>query len=103
MFSTQTGGQIGAPTALTLAPSVKAITKPTTVTVRGRHTGAVGGERVIVTAGGFGSQVKTVAANGSFTLSFRLKKATTFVAHWGGDGVRQGDGSPVVTVPLRQG
>jgi hypothetical protein len=40
----------------------------------------------------------TVAANGTFTITRRLEATTYVVAQWAGDGVRDGDGSDVLTV-----
>ena len=40
-----------------------------------------------------------VAANGSYTTSWRVGRGTTsFVAQWAGDFRSMGDGSPVLTV-----
>lgn len=101
VLTTTTGGAAGIPSVLGLTPSPRTITRRTTVTITGRLRPASGGERVAVTASGQGVRFATVASSGTFSLSFTISKTTTFVAHWAGDGIRQGDGSPVITVTRR--
>ncbi|MFN8108879.1 MAG: hypothetical protein U0Y82_03410 [Thermoleophilia bacterium] len=98
VFTSTTHGVAGTATVLGLKPSKSTITRPTTVTITGRLRPALGGETVHVTAAGFPMKTATVSAAGTFSLQYRVRRTTTFVAHWWGDGARQGDGSPVVTV-----
>ncbi len=97
VFSTATGGQAGAPTTLTLKPSVKAITKADDGH-RSRSPHRSGRRRA---RHRHRQRFRLTGHNGrrqrQLQLSFRLK-TTTFVAYWGGNGVRQGDGSSVVSV-----
>jgi hypothetical protein len=55
----------------------------------------------VLYAKGFKPRAITVASGGSFTSLYRLRRTTTFVAQWAGDGVRDGDGTPVLTVGRR--
>jgi len=101
LFTSTSGGAQGTPTVLGLTPSRKTFKRRATVTFTGRLRPALGGERVVVSASGFAPRSVTVSSGGTFSLSYRVTRTTTFVAHWGGDGIRQGDGSPVITVTRR--
>jgi hypothetical protein len=39
---------------------------------------------------------------GTFTARYRLKRDTTFVAQWAGDGARDGDGTRALEVARRR-
>ena len=73
----------------------------------GTLTGAVGGEQVIVSrrqdsGGSWQHQVVIAGANGgSFTTSWRIAGASTFVAQWAGDSGRPGLGSKVLRIAVR--
>jgi hypothetical protein len=101
VFTTTTGGTAGTPSTLTLRASARVIRRPTAVTVTGRLRPAEGRERVFVSAGAAGRRVVTAASDGRFSAAFRLRATTRVVAHWGGDGVRAGAGSAVLTVRRR--
>jgi photosystem II stability/assembly factor-like uncharacterized protein len=103
LLTTTTGGRVQTPSVLSIRTSMRAIRRTTAVTVAGRLHGAKGGEQVTLYASGFPARTLTVASNGSFTSFFRLKRTTTFVAQWAGDGVRDGDGTPALTVERRSG
>jgi photosystem II stability/assembly factor-like uncharacterized protein len=103
VFTTTSGGAAGTPSALSIRASARRIRRAATVTVTGRLPGAAGGEQVTLYASGFRPRTLTVASTGSFTSVFRLRKTTTFVAQWAGDGVRNGDGTPRLTVRRRRG
>ncbi|MDX6714730.1 MAG: hypothetical protein QOH30_1288 [Baekduia sp.] len=99
VLTTTSGGLVGTPSVLTIKASPRAISgRTTTVTVTGRLPGANGGEVVMLYATGFPARTLTVSSGGSFTSLYRLKRATTFVAQWAGDGVRDGDGTPALVV-----
>lgn len=102
VLTTTSGGAIGMPAALAVKPSARLIRKEATVTMAGRLSAAQGGEQVTLYATGFPARTLTVASGGSFTSVYRLKRTTTFVAQWAGDGVRDGDGTQAVTVELRR-
>jgi len=101
VLTTTTGGSTGTPSVLSIRASKRVILKPTVVTVTGRLAGATGGEQVALYARGFPARILTVSSGGSFTSLYRLRRTTTFVAQWAGDGVRDGDGTPVLKVRRR--
>lgn len=101
VFVTTTGGAAATASVLTLRTTRAAFRRPTVVTLRGSLRPAGGGETVVV-VGSDGSTRRTrVASSGSFTVAVRVRATTSFVAQWGGDGDRSGDGSPVVTIRRR--
>jgi photosystem II stability/assembly factor-like uncharacterized protein len=110
LFATTSGGQIGNPSTLTIKASSKRVKKNTVIKVTGKLSPNSGGERVTVLARQTGaksgtnwvSQERTVAANGTFTTSWKIKKGTIFIARWSGDSARDGDGAPAVTVKLKK-
>lgn len=72
--------------------------RPTSITIRGRLRGAQGGEQVTLYTSGAPARVLTVASSGSFTATLTVRRTTTFVAQWAGDGLRSGDGTPALVV-----
>lgn len=101
IFTTATGGRTAVASVLTLKASRRTIRRPATITVTGRLAGATGGEQVTLHASAFAPRVLTVASNGSFSTTIRIKRTTTFVAQWAGDGVRSGDGTRALVVRRR--
>jgi len=101
LFTSATGGATGTPSVVGLTPSARTFRRRANVVLTGRLRPALGGERVVVTASGLPVRTAVVSSGGTFSLSYRVTRTTTFVAHWGGDGIRQGDGSPVITVTRR--
>jgi photosystem II stability/assembly factor-like uncharacterized protein len=101
VFTTQAGGVAGTRSTLVLRTATPVIRRTRTVTVTGRLRPAVGRETVVVSAGALGRRTVTVGADGRFTLRYRLGATTRVVAHWGGDGVRAGAGSAVLTIRRR--
>ena len=72
----------------------------------GKLSPAEGGEQVVVSMRGaklskWRQQTVTVAANGSFTTSWKVSATSYFVAQWSGDDTRAGDGSKLLTVKVR--
>ncbi len=108
-FATSTGGTIGSASTLTIKSSARKVKRNTTIKVTGKLSPAVGGERVSVVARAVGAkngspwviQDVTVAANGTFTTRWKVKKPTIFTARWSGDSGHDGDGANAVTVKLK--
>jgi photosystem II stability/assembly factor-like uncharacterized protein len=110
LFATANGGQIGNASTLTIKASSKKVKKNTVIKVTGKLSPNSGGERVTVLARqagaksgtGWVSQERTVAANGTFTTSWKIKKGTVFIARWSGDSARDGDGAPAISVKVKK-
>jgi photosystem II stability/assembly factor-like uncharacterized protein len=101
-LTTVSGGSVGVASTLTIRPSTRRFTRvPSVVTITGRLTDARGGEQVALHATGFPARTITVSSGGSFTALYRLRRTTTFVAQWAGDGVRDGDGTLPLVVERR--
>ncbi|MGH2907103.1 MAG: YCF48-related protein [Solirubrobacterales bacterium] len=109
LFATTSNGQIGKPSNLTIKASSKKVKRNTVIKVTGKLAPNSGGERVTVLARTIGakggtnwaSQERTVAANGTFTTSWKVKKPTIFIARWSGDSGHDGDGAKAIVVRLR--
>ena len=101
VYTTTTGGRTAVPSTLTISASRKVIRRAATVTVTGRLKGATGGEPVTLYATGFAARELTVSSGGTFTATYRLKRTTTLVAQWPGDGVRTGDGTTALRIVRR--
>jgi photosystem II stability/assembly factor-like uncharacterized protein len=114
LFFTQSGGDAGAATALTLRTAKRSYTKKQfkkangRVTVSGSIPGAVGGEQIVVSrrdlrGTGWVHQIVTAGANGgSFTTSWKIKRTSVFVAQWAGDSGRRGAGSVPLTISVQR-
>ncbi|MFY9264471.1 MAG: YCF48-related protein [Solirubrobacterales bacterium] len=110
IFSTSTGGGLGRPSSLTLRGSARKIKRNATVTISGKLAPVLAGARVTVVGRPAGaksgtrwiSQEVTVAANGSFTTRWKLKRAYVFLARWSGDSSHDGDGTKTVIVKVRR-
>lgn len=105
LFRTTSGGDAGDASTLTVKPSKKKLKKRGKAKLNGKLSPASGGEDVVVSARAKGStswssKTVEVAANGTFTVTFKVKKETIFVAQWAGDDDRNGDGSTVATVKV---
>ena len=113
-FTTSSGGEVaGARASLTLSTSKPSLTKRklrslhSRVTVNGTLTGAIGGERVVVSrrnlaGGAWQHQTVVAGANGgAFTSSWRVSASSVFVAQWSGDSGRPGLGSKALTLKIR--
>jgi photosystem II stability/assembly factor-like uncharacterized protein len=113
LFFTGTGGSAGSPSTLRISAAPAKLTKKRlhrshgAVTISGTLSGAVGGERIQVSArplngGAWSSVVATAGANGgSFSARFRIRSSEVFVAQWAGDSGRAGAGSQALTVKVR--
>ena len=106
LLFTTTRGAAGKPSSLTVTTKKRKLSKSAGITVTGRLSPAAGNEQVTVSYRAPGRsfwrhQTVKVAANGSYTTSWRVAKGTnTFVAQWAGDFRSQGDGSSVLTVKV---
>jgi photosystem II stability/assembly factor-like uncharacterized protein len=109
LFHTTTGGEQGRDTQLTISTSTRSFRKSSAnVRIRGRLNPAVPGADVLVSArSADGTSWNTrlappVSTNGTFTITFKIRKTTYFVAQWAGDADNNGDGSGVLTVRKRR-
>jgi photosystem II stability/assembly factor-like uncharacterized protein len=112
LFFTGSGGDAGAPSPLKIKASPSKFTKKKLksskkkVTVSGTLTGAIGGERVTISARAVNgtqwtSRTVTAGANGgSYSATFNIKSASVFVAQWAGDSGRNGAGTSPLTVKV---
>jgi photosystem II stability/assembly factor-like uncharacterized protein len=112
-FFTGSGGDAGAPSSLTLKATPRSFTKAALrkahgkITISGKLAGAVGGERVTISARGFRgpqwtSRTVTAGANGgSFSATFTITGRAVFVGQWAGDSGRAGVGSKPLLVTVR--
>lgn len=109
LFSTTTGGAIGAASTLTIKSSARKVKRKSTIKITGKLSPAVGGEQVSVVARPVGAkngtrwtvQEVSVDANGRFTTRWKIKKPTIFIARWSGDSGHDGDGSTAVIVKIK--
>jgi photosystem II stability/assembly factor-like uncharacterized protein len=106
LFSTSTGGDAGTPSKLTLRTKKRKLRKAATIKITGRLSPPEGGEQAVVSmreARGkkWSSRRVTIASNGSFTTSWKVKRTSIFVAQWIGDDDRAPDGSSVLTVTVK--
>jgi photosystem II stability/assembly factor-like uncharacterized protein len=98
VLTTTTGGSVGTASVLSIKPTPRVARGRGDVTITGRLAGALGGEQVTLYATKLPTRTLTVSSSGTFTARYRLKRETTFVAQWAGDGVRDGDGTPALVV-----
>jgi photosystem II stability/assembly factor-like uncharacterized protein len=106
LLYSNSGGDFGGKSDLTITAPKTKYSKPVGITVTGKLKPASGGERVTVSwrrpgSTSWQSQTTKAAANGAFTTSWRPQKGTNlFVAQWAGDFRSQGDGSKVLTITV---
>jgi photosystem II stability/assembly factor-like uncharacterized protein len=112
LFFTGTGGDAGAPSPLKIKATPSKFTKRTLkktkgkVTISGTLAGAIGGERVTISARAingvdWSSRTVTAGANGgSFSATFNIKNPAVFVAQWAGDSGRNGAGTAPLSVKV---
>jgi photosystem II stability/assembly factor-like uncharacterized protein len=112
LFSTASGGDRGRRSMLRITTTKRRLARARSVAVKGRLRPAEGGEQVIVSMtaadprlrqGSTDWNYKTarVAADGSFTTIWKVRKTSVFVAQWPGDGVRRSAGSKAVKVRMK--
>ena len=108
IFSTTTGGDAGVRTSLRLRRH-RALVRPGRVTVSGVLRPASGDEEVVVSKAianwrhrrgdiDWGFKVARVRADGSFKVSWPVRRTSLFVAQWTGDGRRMSAGSRALKV-----
>jgi photosystem II stability/assembly factor-like uncharacterized protein len=105
LFATATGGDQGAASTLTLRSNKRRLRRRGSVKVGGRLRPPEGGERVVVamrSGGRWTRKAVVVAANGTFTTTWRLRRSALFVAQWRGDDDRRGAGTGAVKVSVRR-
>jgi photosystem II stability/assembly factor-like uncharacterized protein len=103
LFASDTGGDQGADSALTIKTRKRTLRKTSLIRVTGKLDPADGGERVVVAmrAGGrWTSKEEQVASNGTFTTTWRVRRTSAFVAQWRGDDDHMGDGSAPLKVKV---
>lgn len=113
LFFTNSGGDAGTPSTLTIATKSARLTKKKlrrahgVIRIDGVLKGAQGGEQIVVSrrnlAGGqWQHQTATAGANGgSFTTTWHVSASSVFVAQWAGDSGRASLGSTVLRVNVR--
>jgi photosystem II stability/assembly factor-like uncharacterized protein len=113
LFFTNSGGDAGAISTLTIATKTKTLTRKQlrrargSVRIAGVLKGAQGGEQIVVSrrnlaGGAWQHQTATAGANGgSFTTTWHVGASSVFVAQWAGDSGRASLGSPVLRLTVR--
>ena len=104
LYATRTGGDVGSARGLNLTTRGRVLARVGTAIVRGRLASTTGGEQVVVSTlsrGRWTSKTVPVAANGSFSASFRVRGRTVFVAHALGNADFAGAGTRPLTVGVR--
>ena len=101
IFTTVTGGSRNTPSTLTLTTKTRVVRAGTRVLLTGRLTPGRGGEHIAISTSDGRTRPTAAGADGRFSTTLLVTKTTTFVAQWGGDAARDGDGSPVLTVRRR--
>lgn len=102
-FATNSGGNGGTASVLTIRANSRRVRRGAPVTISGRLRPAKGGEFVEVAMrsnGRWTGKFVRVASNGTFTALFRARSESQFVAQWRGDDARRGDGTPALTVTI---
>ena len=105
LFFTNTGGDKGGDTALTISATPPSVgRKARTVKLSGKLTPAVSGANVVLSARRQGNDrwnvigVAKVSSSGTFTSSVRVRITTQVVAQWSGDAAHDGAGSRALTI-----
>jgi photosystem II stability/assembly factor-like uncharacterized protein len=113
LFFTNSGGDAGAPSALTISTKITRLAKRklrrlhNTISVDGVLAGAQGGEQIIVSrrnlAGGSWQHQTAVAGvnGGSFTTIWHVTGSSLFVAQWAGDSGRASVGTKLLRLTVR--
>jgi photosystem II stability/assembly factor-like uncharacterized protein len=113
LFFTNTGGDAGASSSLTIATKSTHLRKHKlrrahgVIRIDGVLKGAQGGEQIVVSrrslsGGSWQHQTATAGANGgSFTTTWHASSSSVFVAQWAGDSGRASLGSRVLRVTVR--
>ena len=107
LFRTDTGGNLGDVSAITVKPSVRRLRRAGRVRLTVQLNPSVSGVRVGLFARSGRSTRWTLVQSGLTTagklvVDARVRATTRFIAQWPGDADRNGDGSPITTVTLRR-
>ena len=105
LLYTNTGGDRGADTTLTLAAQPRTIgRKARTVKLTGKLAPAAAGATVVISARAESASAwrvvdtPKVSSSGTFTSSIRVRATTDVVAQWSGDASHDGDGSKTLVI-----
>jgi photosystem II stability/assembly factor-like uncharacterized protein len=102
---TEDGGKAGAASRLRLSTPDRTVPRGTKIEIKGRLSGAEGGEDVEVrvrrrTGRGWREIDVTPKRNGKFSFQRRIRQPMVFVAQWEGDQDSDGDGSRPLVVQV---
>ena len=107
LFRTDTGGDLGDVSAITVKPSTKRLRRAGAVRVTVQLAPSVSGVPVALFQRSGKSTRWTLVRQGlttagKLTVDTRARATTRYVAQWYGDADRNGDGSPIATVTVRR-
>ena len=107
LFRTDTGGDLGDVSTITVKPSVRRLRKAGRVRLTVQLAPSVSGARVALFARSGRSTRWSlvddgVTTAGKLVVDTRVRATTRYVAQWFGDADRNGDGSPVTTVTVKR-
>jgi photosystem II stability/assembly factor-like uncharacterized protein len=105
MFRTDTGGDLGTASALTLSTKTRRLARRAKIRVAGRMAPASPGAPVSVSIRELGSgtwrrQIVPVRSDGTFATNWTVRRSSVFVAQWAGDQGLNSDGSPPLSVTV---
>lgn len=103
LFGTDSGGEAGRRSRLSLESSARTVRRGKRVRVSGRLRPASGGEFVVVSmrsGNRWARRPVRVASNGAFSSMWRIRRPSYFVAQWSGDDARRGDGTAALDVRI---
>ena len=108
MFATDSGGDAGQESTLSITTRTRRIPKAGRVTLTGRLAPTAAGERIDVAMRQFNSAnwkhaTATIRSDGTYSITFKVKRTSYFVAQWDGAANRDSDGTPVLRVRVRRG
>lgn len=104
LYATSVGGDIGAPSVLTLSAKPRTPKRGRQLIVSGRLRPADGGEEIVVSRllrGRWAHRLATAAANGTFLTRWRAEKGAVYVAQALGDADHRGAGTKPLLVKVR--
>ena len=107
LFFTNSGGNQGARSKVEIKTKRKKVKRRSVIKVTGKVSGAQQGEQVLVARRfrgetGWDFETATIAANGTFTTSWKIRKASNFIAQFAGDADHSGSGSRGVKVGIKK-
>jgi photosystem II stability/assembly factor-like uncharacterized protein len=111
LFSTVTGGNSGRPSSLRLSTRRHRLAHPRRVTIAGRLSPPLEGQRVVVSTAYANPRQRRgatdwtfksvrVGSDGSFKVRWTPRRTSVFVAQWTGDGAHRGAGSKALKITL---